>query len=138
MTTEKKPVTAYLSDELTDQLIKYCKSENLMRDYKDGQTKPQLGTAIVDVLESFFCIDNESSSSNMTTNITIRVNQKFKDDFIALAHYNGTTPTALFRQWMRDYLENSDVLASTNSDNTNKTLTERVNKLEAELIELKH
>ena len=69
MATDKKPVTSYLSEDLEEQLIKYCESKGMVRDYKDGQTKPQLGTAIVKVLESFFGIGDEAVSSPLKETI---------------------------------------------------------------------
>ena len=69
MATDKKPVTSYLSSDLEEELIKYCESKGMVRDYKDGQTKPQLGTAIVKVLESFFGIGDDTASSPLKETI---------------------------------------------------------------------
>ena len=62
MATDKKPVTSYLSSGLEEQLITYCTSKGLVRDYKEGKTKPQLGTAVVEILESFFGMEAEGLS----------------------------------------------------------------------------
>ena len=56
----------------------------------------------------------------MKSNITIRVDEALKQDFINTAKANGTTATALFHQWMEDYLDgctDESTNDSTNNDN---------------------
>lgn len=63
MATKNKPVTAYLPQELEDALTEYCISKGLVRDYNNGEQKPQLGTAVVKILESHFFSNDQRDIS---------------------------------------------------------------------------
>ncbi len=52
----------------------------------------------------------------MASNITFRVDETLKSEFIDTAKANGTTATALFHKWMREYLYGTDN-STNNTDN---------------------
>ena len=62
MTTNNKAVTSYLPDDVHHALIKYCTNKGLIRKGKDGNDKPPLGTAIVEVLKDYFQITSLEQS----------------------------------------------------------------------------
>ena len=67
------------------------------------------------------------------SNLTIRISDELKAQFIQKAKNEGTTATALIQKWMHDYI-NDALTASTNSTNnapTNNTDTALTNKLES-------
>lgn len=94
----------------------------------------------------------------MKSNITFRVESELKEDFIKAAVANGTTATALFHEWMRDYInstngstdsstdtennstnnEDSSTDSSTNSTNNEaiSTNTDQIKKLTARIDEM--
>lgn len=78
MTTNNKAVTSYLPDDVHHALIKYCTSKGLIRKGKDGNDKPPLGTAIVEVLKDYFQITSLEQSD---------LNQKLEDCFGTRVNY---------------------------------------------------
>lgn len=75
------------------------------------------------------------------SNLTIRISDEVKAQFIEQAKANGTTATALIQQWINNYISAtiSDCTNSTNNEqpsstnSTNSDLGDRVAKLEATL-----
>ncbi|MGK7936161.1 MAG: hypothetical protein AB4206_10250 [Xenococcaceae cyanobacterium] len=57
MATNKKAISAYISSELEGYLTKYCTEYDITRKDKSGETKPALGTAVVEILKIFFSSD---------------------------------------------------------------------------------
>lgn len=54
MATNNKPVTAYLPSEILEYLTEYCKSNGLIRKDKLGNDTPAMGTAVTNILTTFF------------------------------------------------------------------------------------
>jgi len=76
------------------------------------------------------------------TNLTFRVPPELKEQFQKEASANGTTVTALFHQWMREYVSGKKLSTDSTDDVGAKTgngtaLTARVEAIEQELNRLK-
>lgn len=73
----------------------------------------------------------------MTSNLTIRVSEELKSAFIRKAKQNDTTATALFQQWMQEYLDDdqpsTNCTNSTSATSTNDALTARLEQIENDL-----
>jgi len=75
------------------------------------------------------------------SNLTIRISDELKAQFIQRAKTEGTTATALIQKWMHDYINNA-LTVSTNStnnaptNNTNTALTNKLESLESQVKEL--
>lgn len=54
MATDNKPVTCYLPDDLGQYLTQYCTEYDITRKDKEGNIRPALGTAVVEILKRFF------------------------------------------------------------------------------------
>lgn len=54
MATENKSVMCYLPEDIERYIIQYCTEYNITRKDKEGNIKPALGTAVVDILKRFF------------------------------------------------------------------------------------
>lgn len=89
--------------------------------------------------------------TNKTTNFTFRLPSELKQKFVEEAKRNGTTATALFHQWMEDYINgkkpstdnvsadstNSTYTAPTiSTDSTDDALTDKLESLESRVNEL--
>ena len=89
--------------------------------------------------------------TNKTTNLTFRLPSDLKQKFVEEAKANGTTATALFHQWMEDYINgkkpstdnvsadstNSTYTAQTPStDSTDTAHTDKLDSLESRVNEL--
>ena len=61
MATNKKAISAYLPLEIEEYLTKYCTEYDITRKDKSGETKPALGTAVVEILKIFFSDENVPS-----------------------------------------------------------------------------
>ena len=61
MATNKKAISAYIPSELEEYLTKYCTEYDITRKDKSGETKPALGTAVVEILKIFFSSDDVPS-----------------------------------------------------------------------------
>ncbi len=75
---------------------------------------------------------------NKTTNLTFRVPTDLKAQFVELAKANGTTATALFHQWMEEYVSgkksstdnvSADSTYSTNNAHTDSTYNQLANRV---------
>jgi hypothetical protein len=77
MATENKAVTSYLPCDVHLALIKYCTSKGLARKDKDGNDKPSLGTAIVEILQDYFQVTSLEQSN---------LNQKLEECFGSRIH----------------------------------------------------
>jgi hypothetical protein len=89
--------------------------------------------------------------TNKTTNLTFRVSAELKQKFVEEAKANGTTATALFHQWMEDYINgkkpstdnvsadstDSTDTAQTSTDNVSADMDETINSLWESIRELK-
>jgi hypothetical protein len=81
------------------------------------------------------------------TNLTIRVSEELKSAFIQEAKRQNTTATALFQQWMKEYLNGetpstnrtngTDRTAQTSTDNVSADMDETINSLWESIRELK-
>lgn len=54
MATENRPVSCYLPKDIEDSLAEYCTQNKITRKDKDGNVQPAMGTAIIEILETFF------------------------------------------------------------------------------------
>lgn len=75
MATENRPVSCYLPKDIEDSLTKYCTQNNITRRDKAGNIQPAMGTAIVEILESFFG-DNPSKLPNFEEKIDAAIEAK--------------------------------------------------------------
>ncbi|KAB0243979.1 hypothetical protein EZJ55_00400 [Microcystis aeruginosa EAWAG127a] len=75
MATENRPVSCYLPKDIEDSLTKYCTQNNITRKDKAGNIQPAMGTAIVEILESFFG-DNPSKLPNFEEKIDAAIEAK--------------------------------------------------------------
>ena len=61
MATDNKAVTAYLPSDIEESLTKYCTEYGITRKDKSGESKPSLGTGIVEILKTFFSRESVTS-----------------------------------------------------------------------------
>ncbi len=59
MTTKNKGVSVYLPSEVEEYLTRYCQEYGIVRKNKDGEEKPALGTAIVELLKIFASLPSD-------------------------------------------------------------------------------
>ncbi len=61
MATDNKAVTAYLPNDIEESLTRYCTDNGITRKDKSGESKPSLGTGIVEILKIFFSGESVTS-----------------------------------------------------------------------------
>ena len=82
MATENRPVSCYLPKDIEDSLTKYCTQNNITRKDKAGNIQPAMGTAIVEILETFFG-DNPSKLPNFEEKIDAAIGVAFQRESTA-------------------------------------------------------
>jgi len=75
MATENRPVSCYLPKDIEDSLTEYCTQNNITRKDKAGNIQPAMGTAIVEILETFFG-DSPSKLPNFEEKIDAAIEAK--------------------------------------------------------------
>lgn len=81
MATDNKAVTCYLPPELEKSITEHCVKNGLLRKDKQGLDRPAFGTAIIQILSSYFSIDtsDKSSFSELKEQIEKAVTEKVMD-----------------------------------------------------------
>ena len=107
MATKKKAISAYLPSDIEEYLTEYCIEYDITRKDKSGETKPALGTAVVEILRIFF--SDENIKSPLPDNVPLLKSNVVTEDRLAEVLSEFKKPSNVENTVLSNVLDKNDL-----------------------------